>query len=67
MEKKLRKSSNKTLCGVCGGIAEYFNLDPTVVRIGYIFLSIFTTCFPGILCYLVMAVVMPGPDEITRA
>ena len=37
MEKKLYKSeTNKMLAGVCGGIAEYFNIDPTLVRLGWV-------------------------------
>ena len=35
MEKKLTKSNNKMIAGVCAGIAEYFNVDPTLVRVGY--------------------------------
>lgn len=63
--KKLTKSSNKTICGVCGGIAEYFNLDPTLVRVGYLCLSIFSSCFPGLLLYFILAVVMPQAGENT--
>lgn len=47
------------LCGVCGGLAEYLNLDPTLVRIGYAALTIFSAAFPGLLLYIVMAIVMP--------
>ena len=40
MEKRLYKSKkNKMLAGVCGGIAEYFNLDPTLIRLGWIVFS----------------------------
>lgn len=60
MEKKLTKSNNKMLAGVCAGIAEYLNLDPTLVRLGYAFLSIFSACFPGILLYIVAMIVMPS-------
>jgi phage shock protein C len=63
MNKKLTRSTNKMLAGVCGGIAEYFNLDPTIVRVGYAFLSIFSAGFPGILLYLVMWLVMPEKTE----
>lgn len=63
MEKKLMKSTDKTLCGVCGGLAEYFDLDPTLVRIGYAALSIFSACFPGLLLYIVMAVIMPSANK----
>ncbi len=61
--KKLTKSNNKTLCGVCGGIAEYFELDPTLVRIGYAALSVLSVGFPGILLYIIMALVMPNSED----
>ena len=60
--KKLTRSKNKMLGGVCAGIAEYFNLDPTLVRIGYVLLSVFSAAFPGILAYIVMLIVMPQAD-----
>lgn len=59
MEKRLTKSSEKILCGVCGGMAEYLGLDPTLVRVGYAFLSVFMGGFPGVLLYIVCAIVMP--------
>lgn len=58
MEKKLRKSSvNKKLCGVCGGIAEYFNMDPTVVRLLWVLFSIAGGA--GVLAYIIAAIIMP--------
>ena len=60
--KKLTRSKNKMLGGVCAGIAEYFNLDPTLVRIGYVLLSVFSAAFPGILAYIVMLIIMPQAD-----
>ena len=60
--KKLMRSSNKILAGVCGGLAEYFNLDPTLVRICYAALTLFTAGFPGILLYIVMLLLMPQSD-----
>lgn len=51
------------IAGVCGGIAEWFGWDPTLVRIGYVILSIFSAAFPGILVYLILWAVMPPPDE----
>lgn len=57
MEKKLRKSStDRKICGVCGGIAEYIHVDPTVVRILFI---LFGATGGGILAYLICAVIMP--------
>lgn len=59
MEKKLTKSTNKSLFGVCAGIAEYFNIDPTLVRVGYVALSLFSAAFPGLLLYVILALIMP--------
>ena len=50
-KKKLVRSSNKVFGGVLGGIGDYFDVDPTVVRVIYAALTIFTTGFPGILLY----------------
>ena len=47
------------VAGVCGGIADYFDLDPTLVRVGYGLLTFLTTGFPGILVYIILAFVMP--------
>ena len=58
--KKLTRSTNKILAGVCGGIAEYFEVDPTLIRVVYAALSIFTTGFPGLLLYLILMLIMPA-------
>ena len=47
------------LAGVCGGLAEYFNLDPTLVRIGYIILSLASAAFPGLLVYIILWIIIP--------
>ena len=61
--KKLTRSTNKVLAGVCGGIAEYFEVDPTLIRIAYAALTIFSDGFPGVLLYLIMLLLMPeGKD-----
>lgn len=62
-EKKLTRSTNKMLGGVCGGIAEYFEIDPTLVRICYAALTIFSAAFPGILLYIVMLILMPQRND----
>ena len=59
MEKKLTRSKNKMIAGVCAGIAEYFGLDPTAVRLGYVFLTVFTAGFPGLLVYIIAALIIP--------
>ena len=56
--KRLYKSSvNCMICGVCGGIAEYFDIDPTLVRLAWIVLIMFGGS--GILAYIVAAIVIP--------
>ena len=62
MEKKLTKSSNKMLSGVLAGIAEYLGWDPTVVRVAYLFATLFTA-FAGVLVYLLLILVMPDPQN----
>jgi phage shock protein C len=59
-KKKLVRSANRMLAGVCGGIADYLDIDPTVVRVIYAALTIFTTGFPGILLYLVLLLIIPA-------
>ena len=60
MEKKLyRSSTNKMLCGVCGGLAEYFNMDATLVRLIWAILTCFTAGFMGILAYIIAAIIIP--------
>ncbi len=68
MEKRLTRSAiNKSIAGVCGGLAEYFNLDPTLVRVGYVLLTIFSAGFPGLLLYIILLIIMPeGPKQITQ-
>ena len=63
MEKRLYKSNkNKVLCGVCGGIAEYFNVDPTLVRLGWIVFCALGGS--GLLAYIIAAVIIPNdPDS----
>ncbi|RZT93448.1 phage shock protein C (PspC) family protein [Ancylomarina subtilis] len=64
MKKKLKRSSNKMVAGVCAGIAEYFGLDITIVRVVYVLLSIFSVGFPGLIVYLVLMFVMPDYYEV---
>ena len=62
MAARLRKSNDKILGGVCGGIAEWLGWDATLVRILYVIVSIASIAFPGILIYLVLWLIMPPPE-----
>ena len=59
MSKRMRRSSDKMIAGVCAGIAEYFGLDVSLVRILYVLISIFSAGFPGILVYLILWFLLP--------
>lgn len=57
-EKKLYKSStDKKLAGVCGGLAEYFNIDSTLVRLGWVVFGLLGG--NGLLAYIIAAIIMP--------
>ena len=58
-----RSAKHKMIAGVCGGLAEYFVLDPTLVRVAYVIVSIISAAFPGILAYIILMFVMPPPDQ----
>ncbi|AFD07840.1 PspC domain-containing protein [Solitalea canadensis] len=63
MEKRLyRNTDNKVISGVCSGLGEYFNLDPTIVRI--IFLILFFGLGTGVLIYIILWVVMPEKPKM---
>lgn len=60
MPKKLYKiEQGKVLCGVCGGIGEYLDLDPNIIRLITVLIGIFTAFFPLLIAYIVMACVLP--------
>lgn len=65
MEKRLYKiEDGKMIDGVCGGIAEYFNVDPTLIRLGWIILAF--CAGGGILAYIIAAIVMPKKSSIIK-
>ncbi len=57
MQKKLTKGSERMIAGVCSGIAEYFNVDPTLIRILFV---LFGLAAAGILFYIILAIIMPS-------
>ena len=58
MQKRLVKSTDKTVFGVCGGLGNYFGIDPTVIRIS--FLVGFVFFGSGLVLYLILAIAMPS-------
>ncbi len=64
-KKRLRKSRDKKIAGVCGGLAEYFNLDPTLVRIAFV-IATFATNGAALIAYFVLSAVMDRPESLSR-
>ena len=62
MKKLYRSDDNAMICGVCGGIAEYFNFDPSLVRIGWVLISFWG---PGIIAYIIAALILPKKSDVT--
>lgn len=60
---KLKRSSDRYLGGVCGGIAEWFNLNPLLVRTAYVFISVITFFLPGLIIYFILWITMIRPEE----
>ena len=63
MKKRLTLSDDRKLGGVCGGIAEYFDVDPTLIRIVYAALTPFPA-FCGIILYPILYSIMPSKSKV---
>ena len=61
--KRLHRSNNKLVAGVCAGIAEYFDHDPTLWRLGFFFFLLITGVMPGLLIYILTAIIIPKAPE----
>jgi phage shock protein PspC (stress-responsive transcriptional regulator) len=63
LQRPMRRSTtNRMVAGVCGGIAKWLNWDPTVVRVLYVVISIFSAAFPGLLAYVILWAVVPEDE-----
>ncbi|MBS3125829.1 PspC domain-containing protein [Candidatus Woesearchaeota archaeon] len=60
VRKRLYRSrTNRVLGGICGGLGEYLDIDPTVIRLVWVVIVIFTGIVPGILAYLLLLLIVP--------
>ncbi len=55
-----RSEKNRILAGIFGGLGEYFDIDPTVLRLGWLLVFIFTGIFPGLFAYLIAIFIVPN-------
>ena len=66
VSRPLRRSrTNRQIAGVIGGLAEYFRIDPTLLRVIYVVGSIVSAAFPGILVYLLLWLLIPEAGDVT--
>ena len=68
VSRPLRRSrTNRQIAGVVGGLAEYFNVDATLLRVVYVVGSIVSAAFPGVLVYLLLWLLIPESDDLPGA
>jgi phage shock protein PspC (stress-responsive transcriptional regulator) len=65
MERRLRRSHDPMIAGVCGGLAEWLGWKTRRVRIAYVVVSVLSAAFPGILVYLILWFLMPPPEPVS--
>lgn len=63
MKKLFKSKTDKWICGVCGGLAEYADTDPTIIRLAAVLLIFASGLFLGLLLYLIAAIIMPTNKE----
>ena len=63
MKKLFRSRANKQIAGVCGGLAQYLNCDATIIRLVWVLVSLVSASVPGLLIYLVCALVIPEEPD----
>lgn len=64
MKRLYRSEKNKMVAGICGGLGEMFNIDPTLVRLAFVFLCLATALFPILIAYIIGWIIIPRSPEI---
>ena len=59
IKKLYRSKRNRVLAGILGGVGEYFGIDPVLIRLAFVALTIFTGVIPGVIFYLVALLIVP--------
>ncbi|HYE23403.1 MAG TPA: PspC domain-containing protein [Candidatus Paceibacterota bacterium] len=66
MKKLYRSRENRIFAGVLGGLGEYFNIDPVILRLAYLLIIIFSAIIPGVIVYIIAAIIIPEASTITH-
>lgn len=67
MKKLYLSDTDKKLTGLCGGIGEYFEVDSSLIRLAWVIITLLTGIVPGILAYIVAAMVVPKQPEVKKS
>jgi phage shock protein C len=59
VKRLYRSETNKVFAGICGGLGEYFDADPTIIRLFWLLIVIFTGFFPGVVAYILALFLIP--------
>jgi phage shock protein C len=66
MKRLYRSNKNKMIAGICSGIAENFNQDPTLVRLLVVLVAILTAVLPFVLIYVICWIIIPDEDQLNE-
>ena len=66
-QKVYRSQEDKIIGGVCGGLGEYFEIDSTILRLGWVAITIFSGIVPGVLIYIVALLIIPRKPAVDRS
>ena len=64
MKRLYKSQTNKVLSGLLGGLGDYWNIDPVILRVGFIFLTCFSGVFPGIIAYFIGSLIVPNSPSV---
>jgi phage shock protein C len=64
-QKLFRSEKNRVFAGICGGLGEYFNVDPVPLRLAWLLIVIFSGIFPGVIAYILAIFIIP-PEPTSR-
>lgn len=60
----VRSTTDRKLSGICGGLARLLNVDPTLIRVGYVLGTVFSAIVPGVMVYTILTFVIPSEDDV---
>lgn len=65
MKRLYRSETNRVVSGICGGVGEYFEIDPVLIRVIFLFLSFVTGLIPGLIAYGISILIIPASRDET--